>query len=1341
MATYRNTFANYYSDKTGNHAPVGTILPVFADINLGAEEANYAYPQHLYCDGQELLIRDYPELYSIIENRYGGSESVAKTQAAQPGGLRRSYFVNSKLFFQFYHDPTNNKVNIKLPYPYGSVLRFSTDPTPYGSFPSDEVLFNRSTFYTLIEPSEDVSAQEQANEFAYEVVFPADVTLLLPTVNQGDYTKNFTGGDTHPLIIIQKSFNLRDYPYNIGTFNLPDYRNRKILGYGNVNGPGTSTPENAINNFVGQTGGQWYIAKDTLIDSGEFFVIGDVKTTGYTDITADISAYITGSVKYQIGPMDDYVFPFPPAHNHRILSVEVDETKLAEVGATEVDKYAVNYIQSRANIEVFEPNGSAGGALGHAHGLIGRPLQNSLTATYGNTNGIGETAGDTGDAQYQYLVSEAAAIPVLLMSYDANTGYITIDTDGNHGLSVDDIVSVNGASPAEYSGSFTIIANGFSNQSFNVEPRTGEIPASTPATGTITVKLASGYFADTEVTDPPRAYVVDSTTRVGGKQEQFEIPGNAITIQDVTIDNPNTAQNISIPPASLGTVTGMYITIQAPGGGGADSDNDGTNGGEARVGFTIDGNFYEVIAYGGGGGTAGADGGAGGSGGTILVPAALLAIPGVTVDTIDGGDGANGGYPGNGANDSQGALGFGGGGNGSAEIKETTIEDPEQTFTTNGSYQLPAPVGSEVSREVTVQISGGGGGPGNPNSASNCSSTWSGWPTATSGKTGANGGYGGIASRLVGTGDWTSGTLSWELGEGGDGGWNVKHGNSSGGTPGIDPRTGQPYNNHVGGYSTGVEPYGNTARKNGASGSLSGSGARGAWGNGGTGGSGGGVSGLYYNGTLIAGAAGGGGGGGSGGGFNGGSTTDGCYPGGDATGPAQALIATSGVLDVANGGNGSPGGCTAGGGGGGGSSCGIITQASGGIGGQAGIGHNGNGGGGGGARGVSAYRTTFWSGAVTESADGSLPTVGGYVKISLTRTSTFYDNVGGAGGQGGSATILLPGINTNVVANLQGLGQGGGVGSDALDGQNGGKIYVQHYGQEEGTQVPGDTTVPTGKYYECDAAGNPLGAPFDGDVWISSTDEDIKERQFGGGTGDDTGFSGSSSSIPFNTAGKITRYIPFTGGAVDAGGKRQLEIGPLNMTNVNAIRFTVIRGSNSNGGENPDQALNVFYKRGTSNNTTLFNSVLLATSSPSSPWQVVDIPVPEGNSIRDASVTLILEQDRGPVYQTAPESDDNYGLGGFTLFYAPRIVNTFVSTGGATLLGNLDVGSQPINSDDGIDQVRREVSAVQAAMTVTDGVFTMSSSTPITTTATVTAENNIPLITKYHRVKYLIKAL
>ena len=319
--------------------------------------------------------------------------------------------------------------------------------------------------------------------------------------------------------------------------------------------------------------------------------------------------------------------------------------------------------------------------------------------------------------------------------------------------------------------------------------------------------------------------------------------------------------------------------------------------------------------------------------------------------------------------------------------------------------------------------------------------------------------------------------------------------------------------------------------------------------------------------------------------------------------------------------------------------------------------------------------------------------------------------------------------------NLQDIGQGAGGAGDGL----GGEVVVQYYGQEEGTQVPGDITSPAGKYYECDSSGDPQGSPYDAEVWISSTDDGIKQRQFGLGTGNNTGFAGGTA-IPFNTNLKINQYIAFTGNASDAGGKRQIEVGTFDLTNANAVRFTVIRGSNQNGGENPDQALNVFYKKGTSNNVTLYSQILLASNTNAS-WQTVDLPIAEGDNLRDTDITLILEQDRGPVYQTATETDDNYGLGAITFFYDPQLTNTFVSTGGATMLGNVDLGGQPINSDDGIDQVRREVSAVQAAITVTDGTFTMSSSTPITTIATSTAENDIPLITKYHRVKYLIKAL
>ena len=145
--------------------------------------------------------------------------------------------------------------------------------------------------------------------------------------------------------------------------------------------------------------------------------------------------------------MDDYTFPFPPQHGHRILSVEVDQTKQAERGAAEADKFAVDYIDSRANISIFEPNGTAGGALGHSHGLIGVPLQNSLTATYGNSNGIGDTLGTTGGQQYQYMISESPFVNVLSITYDSITDLITVNCDCNHNLNVGDIVTINQATP------------------------------------------------------------------------------------------------------------------------------------------------------------------------------------------------------------------------------------------------------------------------------------------------------------------------------------------------------------------------------------------------------------------------------------------------------------------------------------------------------------------------------------------------------------------------------------------------------------------------------------------------------------------------------------------------------------------------------------------------------------------------------------------------------------------------------------------------------------------------------------------------------------------------------
>ena len=69
MATYRNSYSNYYSDKTGNHSPVGTILPVFADVNNLASKNLSIHIHNIYIvmvkNLKFVTIQNYTVLYRI----------------------------------------------------------------------------------------------------------------------------------------------------------------------------------------------------------------------------------------------------------------------------------------------------------------------------------------------------------------------------------------------------------------------------------------------------------------------------------------------------------------------------------------------------------------------------------------------------------------------------------------------------------------------------------------------------------------------------------------------------------------------------------------------------------------------------------------------------------------------------------------------------------------------------------------------------------------------------------------------------------------------------------------------------------------------------------------------------------------------------------------------------------------------------------------------------------------------------------------------------------------------------------------------------------------------------
>ena len=266
--SYRNKFNAYKQEHENNYATIGSVFPVAVDsfsgvlsssnggAGNGGEIEEYSYKGYLYCDGRELNIRDYPQLYKVIRNTYGGNTAKTVTTHTEPGGLRRIYWINNKLFFNFLADPSVNSTS-KLPYPYGCNLLLKDDtsdspPGPgLGSLPSN--VFDYTTILLTKAPTEQVAILNQpVGEFAYEIVFPESVDpAQLPQTNV-----DITTG-THPTLQVNKSFAFNDTPHQIGKFNLPDLRDRVIIGVGDVDGAGTPTVENALINTVGQTGGRW----------------------------------------------------------------------------------------------------------------------------------------------------------------------------------------------------------------------------------------------------------------------------------------------------------------------------------------------------------------------------------------------------------------------------------------------------------------------------------------------------------------------------------------------------------------------------------------------------------------------------------------------------------------------------------------------------------------------------------------------------------------------------------------------------------------------------------------------------------------------------------------------------------------------------------------------------------------------------------------------------------------------------------------------------------------------------------------------------------------------------
>lgn len=278
--SYRNNRKCFYSEKTTDTLCIGTVIQVLksdqnsfdhnfvnatvpnnggstkynTDIGDANVETNveYQYPGYIYCDGSEYNISDYPALYSVIGNLYGGTPGLGIT--------KENVFSN--------------------------------------------------------------------------------------------------------------------WPGNLGTFKVPDFKAKRLVGNSPVYGSGTvSVGESDLGVGPQTISGKWYLDKEAQKGN---FTLGKVTTTGYEKVVDSIPAQIIGSQTVTIN-LEETRLKGPPQHTHNLLHSEAPQDA-ASPRKSSGDGYLRGYKNTTGRILPFTvPNGLA---LTHRHVLAKKPQPDSTVATY-----------------------------------------------------------------------------------------------------------------------------------------------------------------------------------------------------------------------------------------------------------------------------------------------------------------------------------------------------------------------------------------------------------------------------------------------------------------------------------------------------------------------------------------------------------------------------------------------------------------------------------------------------------------------------------------------------------------------------------------------------------------------------------------------------------------------------------------------------------------------------------------------------------------------------------------------------------------------------------------------
>ena len=990
------------------------------------------------------------------------------------------------------------------------------------------------------------------------------------------------------------------------------------------------------------------------------FDIGNIVISGYQNVTEFVGGSLKGEVTLQVGPLQEKMITAVPEHDHAILTSTAPQAGTFEGSGFMVDSCMAGYKDTTGQVNFFLP--TDGTPLFHTHGIVDYVITDPSLSTFGNTAGIGEVVTKTITASD--IIGEAEGTKFNIPSHDLFTGY-KIRVKSNDQTTQMSFIIDGVVVPFTQNTEWYVIViddDNFYIAQTKYKARTGEaLLATTNGSGGQDIVLEMAYKVAGDLPADQLTVIQKPADTVYDIDDTYTIGGKTLTIPGGSTTSSETILETTTP--------GSY-TIPAPTL--AQSPISGVDG-----------------SLGGGGGGGGTSDIAGQNGGDSYYE---FTYNGTTMKIVsEGGEGGEKG-------ETTGAGGNGGGARIVTGASGATNITGTGTYTVNG-----------LDIEITQYF------PGNPGT--------SGGPSA--------GGIGGSTSYVLGAGGDGAKTLyegtntisqtfnspsntfvnytvptTWPLdslkaiitgggggsgghGDGGAGWWPGNGGPGKTISVNIDTSTiAASLRVYVGGGGTrGIDRTGGQGASEGfAPGGKGGNGT-----GGGGGGGGGGASAIGTSSVMIAGAAGGGGGGAAGDSTQGADQNAG--PGGNDG--AQNL---SSVFS-GSGGNGGNSVCTGGGGGGGGGGVGFGAGIGGG--GGAGNGSNARRDGYGATRGQSGFKGSGSGPTASFISQGNANNAGisavngqetdgggGSVEMVAVENTTFFGDGGGGGGSGSYLQFQFD--VTDINAGTLVVGQSGTPGSESGSGIVGYQTTVSD-DPSTGTSVTSglfDTASPQVDYVQSGTGSGVNGgfASVDGEKYL---------RFFG------------------NEAARFARTIPVNASSTNAKSAEMI-----------TVRFRVIRGNGSNGGEQPNEPLELF---ASNDNATSFTKIgTISSASGPTNWTFVDIPLP--NAYRVANLVLEVRQTRSGA---GNPNNDNFGID-YVSFIHEEVENTITTyPSGKTDLGIEFITERILPQGDPINS---------AGLDVNEGTFTLSSAVKLSVDSALIPDIDIPLLTRYHLVKYMIRA-